>query len=152
MPAYFYSQSQSIFAIFYHFNFNFRCFSIYSDEIDIRNRIYSSRSIEWCNRNLERTSKTFFLNDFSIFRKRIFGFIQVFDIFESNRSNVTLSSFSSHQIPWSSQSMSSNGHYFDQLWTKVAKKDYLGLQPSKSDFNSARSRTLQRLKVSKMDK
>ena len=25
--------------------------------------------------------------------------------------------------------MSSNGHYFDQLWAKVAKKDYLGLQP-----------------------
>ena len=85
--------------LFYHFIFHFRCFSIYSIEMDITKLIYASRSIDTCNRNLERTSKTFFLNNFSIFRKRIFGFIQVFDIFESNRSNVTLSSFSSHQIP-----------------------------------------------------
>ena len=74
LPAYFYSQVNR-FLLFYHFNFNFRCFSIYSDEIDIRNRIYSSRSIEWCNRNLERTSKTFCLNNFSIVRKHILIFI-----------------------------------------------------------------------------
>ena len=28
------------------------------------------------------------------------------------------------------QSMSSNGHYIDQLWANVVKNDYLGLQSS----------------------
>ena len=59
----------------------FRCFSIYSIEIDITKLIYSSRSIEWCNRKIEKSSKTSFLNNFSIFRKHVFCFLYVFDVF-----------------------------------------------------------------------
>ena len=40
---------------------------IYSDEIDIRNRIHASRSIDMCIRNLKWSAKTFFSNNFSIF-------------------------------------------------------------------------------------
>ena len=45
-------------------------------------------------------------------------------------------SFSSHRKPLCMQSMSSNGHYFDQLWTKNVKNDYLlGVKVSRQDNN-----------------
>ena len=59
----------------------FRCFSINSNEMHITNRIYSSRSIDTCNRNLEQTPKAFFLNNFSISRKHVFCFCKSLMVF-----------------------------------------------------------------------
>ena len=81
LPAYFYSQI----AIFYHFNFDFRCFSIYSDEIDIRNRIYASRSIDSCNQNLKWCVKIFF--------EQLFDFSKTHFIELSFKSNDTIIQF-----------------------------------------------------------
>ena len=59
---------------FCHFNLNFQCFSVDSDWMDIRNRIYSSRSIDTCNRNLEQTSITFLFEQLFDFSKTLFWF------------------------------------------------------------------------------
>ncbi len=77
--------------IFRHFNLHFRIFTIYSNKIDITNRIYASRSLDSCNQNLKWCVKISFSNNFSIFRKHIFVFVSFRYVIEiSFKSNDTM--------------------------------------------------------------
>ena len=63
----------NIFEISWFCILSFCIFNIYwLNQMDIRNRIHASRSIDWCNQNLYRISKSCYFERVFIFQKSYF--------------------------------------------------------------------------------